>query len=78
MSRDCQITGKKAQVGNKVSHANNKSKRRFEINLLKKRFYVPSEEKWVTLKVTAHGLKTINKLGIEEAMEKGRKNGLIK
>lgn len=78
MSRVCQITGKKAQVGNKVSHANNKSKRRFEINLLKKRFYVPSEEKWVTLKVTAHGLKTINKLGIEEAMEKGRKNGLIK
>ncbi|MDG4946108.1 50S ribosomal protein L28 [Weeksellaceae bacterium KMM 9713] len=78
MSRVCQITGKKAQVGNKVSHANNKSKRRFEVNLLKKRFYVPSEEKWVTLKVSANGLKTINKIGIEEAMERGRKNGLIK
>lgn len=78
MSRVCQITGKKAQVGNKVSHANNKSKRRFEINLLKKRFYVPSEEKWVTLRVTAHGLKTIDKIGIEEALERGRKNGLIK
>ncbi len=78
MSRVCQITGKKAQVGNKVSHANNKSKRRFEVNLLKKRFYVPSEEKWVTLKVSANGLKTINKIGIEEAMERGRKIGLIK
>jgi large subunit ribosomal protein L28 len=78
MSRVCQITGKKAQVGNKVSHANNKSKRRFEVNLLKKRFYVPSEEKWVTLKVSANGLKTINKIGIEDAMDRGRKNGLIK
>lgn len=78
MSRVCQITGKKAQVGNKVSHANNKSKRRFEVNLLKKRFYVPSEEKWITLKVSANGLKTINKVGIEEAIERGRKNGLIK
>ena len=78
MSRVCQITGKKAQVGNKVSHANNKSKRRFEVNLLKKRFYIPTEEKWVTLKVSANGLKTINKIGIEDAMERGRKIGLIK
>ena len=78
MSRVCQITGKKAQVGNNVSHANNKTKRKFEVNLLKKRFYHPTEEKWITLKVSAHGLKTINKIGIEEAVERGRKNGLIK
>lgn len=78
MSRVCQITGKKAQVGNKVSHANNKTKRKFELNLLKKRFYLPTEDKWITLKVSAHGLKTINKIGIEEAVERGRKNGLIK
>lgn len=78
MSRVCQITGKKAQVGNNVSHANNKNKRRFEVNLLKKKFYVPSEDKWVTLKVSANGLKTINKIGIEEAIARGRKNGLIK
>lgn len=78
MSRVCQITGKKAQVGNNVSHANNKTKRRFNINLLKKRFYVPSEDKWVTLKVSANGLKTINKIGIEAALERARKEGLIK
>lgn len=78
MSRVCQITGKKAQVGNKVSHANNKSKRKFEVNLLKKRFYLPSEDKWIQLKVSAHGLKIINKVGVEEAVERGRKNGLIK
>ncbi|MGI9528044.1 MAG: 50S ribosomal protein L28 [Weeksellaceae bacterium] len=78
MSRVCQITGKKAQVGNNVSHANNKSKRKFEVNLLKKRFFMPTEDKWISLKVSAHGLKTINKIGIEEAVSRGRKNGLIK
>ncbi|CAI9429854.1 50S ribosomal protein L28 [Candidatus Ornithobacterium hominis] len=78
MSRVCQITGKKAMVGNHVSHANNKTKRRFHINLMKKRFYVPSEDKWVTLNVCAQGLKTINKIGIEEALERSKKEGLIK
>ncbi len=78
MSKVCQITGKKPMSGNNVSHANNKTKRRFEVNLFKKRFFVPSEEKWITLRVSANGLKTINKLGIEEAIARGRKNGLIK
>ncbi|MRI63355.1 50S ribosomal protein L28 [Ornithobacterium rhinotracheale] len=78
MSRVCQITGKKAQVGNNVSHANNKTKRRFNVNLMKKRFYVPSEDKWVQLNVSANGLKTINKIGIEAALERARKEGLIK
>lgn len=78
MSRVCQITGKRAMVGNHVSHANNKTKRRFHINLLKKRFYVPSEDKWIVLNVSANGLKTINKIGIEEALKRSRKEGLIK
>lgn len=78
MSRVCQITGKRAQVGNHVSHANNKTKRRFNINLMKKRFYIPSEDKWVQLNVCANGLKTINKIGIEAAIERARKEGLIK
>ncbi|MRJ08913.1 50S ribosomal protein L28 [Ornithobacterium rhinotracheale] len=78
MSRVCQITGKKAQVGNNVSHANNKTKRRFNVNLMKKRFYVPSEDRWVQLNVSANGLKTINKIGIEAALERARKEGLIK
>ena len=60
MSRICQITGKRAMVGNNVSHANNKTKRRFEINLLEKKFYLPEQEKSVTLKVTAHGLSLIH------------------
>ena len=53
MARVCQITGKRARVGNKVSHANNKTKRKFNPNLHIKRFYIPEEDKWVTLKVSA-------------------------
>jgi large subunit ribosomal protein L28 len=78
MSRICEITGKRAMVGNNVSHAQNKTKRRFEINLLKKRFFLPEQQEWLTLKVTAHGLKTINKIGIEEAVKRAKKNGFIK
>lgn len=78
MSRICQITGKRAMVGNNVSHANNKTKRRFEINLLEKKFYLPETEENITLKVSAHGLRVINKVGIEEAVERARRNGFIK
>ncbi|EKB58152.1 50S ribosomal protein L28 [Bergeyella zoohelcum] len=78
MSRICQITGKRAMVGNHVSHANNKTKRRFEINLLEKKFYLPETEESVTLKVSAHGLRVINKIGIEEAIERAKRNGFIK
>ncbi len=77
MSRICQITGKKRMVGNNVSHANNKTKRTFEVNLFKKKFFMPETGEWITLKVSANGLKTINKIGIEEAVKRGRKNGLI-
>ena len=78
MSRICQITGKRAMVGNHVSHANNKTKRRFEINLLEKKFFLPETEESVTLKVSAHGLRIINKVGIEEALERAKRNGYIK
>ncbi len=78
MSRICQITGKRAMVGNNVSHANNKTKRRFEINLLEKKFYLPETEENITLKVSAHGLRIINRVGIEEAVERGKRNGYIK
>lgn len=78
MSRICQITGKRAMVGNNVSHANNKTKRRFEINLMEKKFFIPEQEQFVTLKVSAHGLRIINKIGIEEAIARGKRNGLIK
>ena len=78
MSRICQITGKRAMVGNNVSHANNKTKRRFEINLLEKKFYLPETEENITLKVSAHGLRVINKVGIEEAVERAKRSGYIK
>ena len=53
MSRVCELTGKKAMFGNNVSHAMNKTRRRFNVNLLKKRFYLPEEDKWITIKVAA-------------------------
>ncbi|MFT5754330.1 MAG: large subunit ribosomal protein L28 [Flavobacterium sp.] len=76
MSRVCELTGKRAMTGNNVSHAMNKTKRKFSVNLFKKRFYVAEEDKWVTLKVSAAALKTINKIGILAAMKKAKANGL--
>ena len=69
MSRVCQITGKKAMVGNNVSHSNKKTKRKFNINLVKKKFFLPEENKWVTLKVSTSALRTINKKGISAVIK---------
>ncbi|MCG8388012.1 MAG: 50S ribosomal protein L28 [Cytophagales bacterium] len=77
MSRVCQITGKRARVGNNVSHANNKTKRRFYPNLQKKRFYIPEEDKWITLKVSTSAIRTINKNGISAVLKKAREKGNI-
>lgn len=78
MSRICELTGKKAMVGNNVSKSLNRTKRKFNANLLKKRFYIPEEDKWVTLKVSAAALKTINKIGISAAMKEAKSNGFLK
>ena len=78
MSRVCELTGKKAMVGNNVSHALNRTKRKFDVNLLKKRFYIPEEDKWVTLKVAASALKNINKLGISAVVKEAREKGFLK
>jgi large subunit ribosomal protein L28 len=78
MSRVCELTGKKAMVGNNVSHAMNKSKRKFDANLIKKRFYIPEEDKWITLKVATSTLKTINKIGISATLKQARVKGFIK
>lgn len=77
MSKICDITGKKPQVGNKVSHSNIKTKRRFNPNLQKKRFYIPEEDKWITLKVSTSAIRTINKNGITAVLKKARQNGMI-
>jgi len=77
MSRICQLSGKKPMVGNNVSHSNKKTKRRFDINLIKKRFYIPSNSEWITLKVTTSTLKTIDKKGISEVMRIAKEKGLL-
>ena len=69
MSRVCQVTGKKPLVGNNVSHANNKTKRRYFPNLRMQRIYNPSTGKYETLKLTTRGLKTIDKYGIEYVLK---------
>ena len=78
MSKACEITGKKVMFGNNVSKSLNRTKRRFDVNLIKKRFFIPEENKWITLKVSASALKTINKKGISEVLKEARKQGLIK
>ncbi len=77
MSKICQITGKKASVGNNVSHSNAKTKRTFDINLFYKRFYLPEEDRWIRLRVSANGLRTINKIGLAVAIKRAQKEGLI-
>lgn len=77
MSRVCDVTGKRPLVGNKVSHANNKSKTRSLPNLQKHRFWVASQKKWVTLRVSAHGLRIINKRGIDKVVAELQADGSI-
>ncbi len=77
MSRVCELTGKKAMVGNNVSHAMNKTKRKFKANLVKKRFFIPEEDKWITLKVSTSALKNINKKGISAVIKEARANGFL-
>lgn len=73
MTKVCEITGRRPVAGNNVSHANNKTRRRFLPNLHKRRIWVPSENRYITLKVSARGLRTIDKIGIEAALEKIKK-----
>ena len=78
MSKVCELTGKRAMFGNNVSFSINKTKRRFDVNLSKKRFYIPEEDKWITLKVSTRALKAINKKGISAVLKEARQQGLIK
>jgi large subunit ribosomal protein L28 len=77
MSKVCELTGKRAMFGNNVSHAMNKTKRKFNVNLMKKRFYIPEEDKWITLKVSTSALKNINKKGISAVIKEARANGIL-
>ena len=75
MSRICEITGKGSMKGNKVSHSNRKTKRLFNPNLQSKSFYIPEEDKWVSLKVSAEAIRTINKKGITSCLKEAREKG---
>ena len=77
MSRRDDITGKKALNGYRSSKANNKTKHRFNLNLQKRRFYIPEEDRWVTLKVSAKTLRTINKKGLTEVLKDARRKGTM-
>jgi large subunit ribosomal protein L28 len=76
MARKDQITGKGPMSGNNVSHANNRTRRRFQVNLQKKRFYIPEEDRWVTLRVSTQTIKTINKNGISAVLAEARRQGV--
>ena len=76
MSNVCQVTGRKPSFGNSVSHSQRKTRRRWDVNIQTQRFYVPSEKRWVKLKVSAKGLKTINKHGIEKVLADMRRRGV--
>ena len=76
MSRVCEITGKRPAVGNRVSHANNKRRRRFLPNLHSQRFWVEAEKRWVSLRISANGLRTIEKKGIETVIAELRAQGV--
>ena len=78
MSKVCEITGKRAMFGNNVSFSINKTRRRFNVNLSKKRFYIPEEDRWITLKVSTRALKAINKKGISAVLKEARQQGMIK
>src|SRR5687768_8926636 len=75
MSRVCQVTGKRVQTGNNVSHANNKTRRRFLPNLHERRFWVASENRWVKLRLSMHALRTIDKNGIDSVLAEMRARG---
>lgn len=77
MSRICQITGKTSMVGNNVSHSNKRTKRVFNPNLTSKKFFLESEDRWITLKVTTSGIRTITKIGLEAALKSAKEKGFI-
>ena len=75
MSRVCQVTGKKPMLGNNVSHANNKTRRRFLPNLQYRRIWVETENRWVSLRISQAGLRTIDRKGIDAVLAKMRARG---
>ena len=77
MAKICQITGKKAMVGNNVSHSKRRTKRTFNVNLFKKKFYWVEEECWISLTISAAGLRVVNKIGLNAAIKRAAEKGYL-
>ena len=77
MSKICQITGKKAQLGNNVSHSKHRTKRSFDVNLFSKKFYYVEENCWISLKISAAGLRMINKVALDAALKQAVAKGYL-
>jgi len=77
MSKVCQITGKKAGIGNNVSHSKRRTKRKFDVNLFTKKFYWVEQDCWVSLNVSANGLRIINKMGLDAAIRRVSEKGYL-
>jgi large subunit ribosomal protein L28 len=77
MSRVCQLTGTRAMVGNNVSFSNRKTRRRFNPNLVTKKFFLPEEDAWIQIRISTSALKTINKIGISAALKRIEKKGVL-
>ena len=77
MSKICQSTGKKAQIGNNVSHSKHRTKRSFDVNLFSKKFYYVEEACWIQLKISAAGLRMINKVGLDAALKQAVAKGFV-
>ena len=77
MSKICQITGKKTQIGNNVSHSKHRTKRSFDVNLFSKKFYYVEEACWIQLKISAAGLRMINKVGLDAALKQAVAKGFV-
>jgi large subunit ribosomal protein L28 len=77
MSKICQVTGKRAIVGNNVSHSKRRTKRKFLPNLFEKKYYLPEEKRWITLKISAAGIRLINKNGLFSVLKEAKEKGYI-
>jgi large subunit ribosomal protein L28 len=77
MSKICQVTGKKAMVGNNVSHSKRRTKRKFYPNLFIKKYYLPEEERWISLKISAAGIRLISKNGLTSVLKEAKEKGYI-
>ena len=77
MSKICQITGKRAMVGNNVSHSKRRTKRKFDVNLFTKKFYWVEQDCWISLKISAAGLRLINKVGLDAALKQAAEKGFL-